>query len=105
MKITGVETVRLDEFANILFVRIHTDEGIVGLGETWFGTRAAEAYIHESAAPRLLGQHALHIERHARDLSGYLGYRSSGAETRGNSAIDIALWDIFGKVTGQPIYQ
>lgn len=36
---------------------------------------------------------------------GYVGYRSSGAETRGNSAFDIALWDLFGKVTGQPIAQ
>jgi len=38
-------------------------------------------------------------------LVGYLGFRSSGVETRGNSAFDIALWDIFGKVTGQPIAQ
>lgn len=105
MKITEVETLRLDEFANIIFVRVHTDEGIVGLGETWFGAKSVEAYIHESVAPYLLGQHPLHIDRHARSLYGYLGYRSSGVETRGNSAIDIALWDIFGKVTGQPIYQ
>ncbi|MGI8483828.1 MAG: mandelate racemase/muconate lactonizing enzyme family protein [Thermomicrobiales bacterium] len=105
MKITAVETLRLDEFSNIIFVRIHTDEGIVGLGETWFGAQAVEAYIHESAAPYLLGKDPLHIDRHARALYGYLGFRSSGAETRGNSAIDIALWDIFGKVTGQPIYQ
>jgi galactonate dehydratase len=38
-------------------------------------------------------------------LVGYLGFRSSGAEVRGNSAFDIALWDIFGKATGQPIAQ
>lgn len=105
MKITCVETLRLGEFANILFVRVHTDAGIVGLGETWFGSQAVEAYIHESAAPKLLGQHPLHIERHARALTGYLGYRSSGAETRGNSAIDIALWDIFGKATDLPVLQ
>ncbi|MGH2551973.1 MAG: mandelate racemase/muconate lactonizing enzyme family protein [Thermomicrobiales bacterium] len=105
MKITHIETVRLDEFANLLFVQIHTDSGLVGLGETWFGAEAVEAYIHESAAPVLLGSEALHIDRHARSLSGYVGYRSSGAETRGNSAIDIALWDLFGKSTGLPIYQ
>ena len=39
------------------------------------------------------------------DLVGYLGFRSTGAEMRGNSAFDIALWDIFGKATGQPIAQ
>ena len=48
---------------------------------------------------------SLQIDRHARELYGYLGYGSSGTETRGNSAIDIALWDLFGKVTGQPLYQ
>ncbi len=105
MKITAVETLRLQEFSNIIFVRIHTDEGIVGLGETWFGAQAVEGYIHETVAPYLLGKNPLHIDRHARALYGYLGYRSSGAETRGNSAVDIALWDIFGKVTGQPVYQ
>ena len=64
-----------------------------------------EAYLHETAAPLLLGTDPLHIERHARALYGYLGYGSSGVEARGNSAVDIALWDIFGKVTGQPLYQ
>ncbi|TGV50592.1 mandelate racemase/muconate lactonizing enzyme family protein, partial [Mesorhizobium sp. M2D.F.Ca.ET.160.01.1.1] len=39
------------------------------------------------------------------DLIGYLGFRSTGAEVRGNSAFDIALWDLFGKATGQPIAQ
>ena len=105
MKITEVETLRLDEFPNVLWVLVHTDEGLTGLGETFFGARAAEAYVHETAAPYLLGKEALHIDRHAKELYGYLGYSSSGAETRGNSAIDIALWDLFGKATGQPVYQ
>jgi L-alanine-DL-glutamate epimerase-like enolase superfamily enzyme len=105
VKITRIETLRLDEFANICFVRVHTDRGLIGLGETWFGAAAVEAYIHESAAPVLLGQEALLIDRHARALTGYVGYGSSGAETRGNSAIDIALWDLFGKSTGLPVHQ
>jgi len=105
MKVTEVETLRLDEFPNLLFVRVRTDEGLTGLGETFFGARATEAYIHETAAPYLLGEEALHIDRHAKELYGYLGYGSSGAETRGNSAVDIALWDLFGKATGQPVYQ
>jgi galactonate dehydratase len=103
--VTEIETLRLDEFPNLLFVQVHTDEGLTGLGETFFGARAVEAYVHETAAPYLLGKEALHIDRHARELYGYLGYGSSGAETRGNSAIDIALWDLFGKMTNQPVYQ
>ena len=105
MKVVQVDTLRLGEFPNILFVLVHTDEGLVGLGETFFGAQAVEAYVHETAAPYLLGKDPLRIDRHAAQLYGYLGYASSGAETRGNSALDIALWDLFGKVTTQPLYQ
>lgn len=105
MKITEIETLRPEEFPNLLWVLVHTDEGITGLGETFYGACSAEAYIHEWAANRLIGEDPLQIDRHAKRLSGYLGFRSAGAEMRGNSALDIALWDIFGKATGQPIYQ
>lgn len=105
MKITAVETIRLEEFPNLLWVKVHTDEGLVGLGETFFLARTVEAYLHEHAAPQLLGRDPLAIDAIARDLVGYLGFRSTGAEMRGNSAIDIALWDLFGKATGQPIAQ
>lgn len=105
MKITGIETIRIAEHPNLSWVRIHTDEGVSGLGETFFGPRAVEAYLHETAAPLLLGKDPLAIDRIARSLSGYLGFSSGGVEMRGNSAIDIALWDLFGKVTGQPIAQ
>jgi len=105
MKITAVETIRLDEFSNICWVQIHTDEGIVGLGETFFGARAVEAYIHESAAPVLLGRDARQIERISRDLTPYVGFSGTGVEMRGRSAIDIALWDAFGKLVDQPVYQ
>lgn len=107
MKITAIETIWLEEFSNLLWVQVHTDEGLVGLGETFFGPRAVAAYIHESAAPRLLGQDPLLIDKHSRTLihDHYLGFAGSGAEMRGASAIDIALWDIFGQATGRPIHQ
>jgi galactonate dehydratase len=105
VKVVQVDTLRLGEFPNILFVLVHTDEGLVGLGETFFGAQAVEAYVHETAAPYLLGEDPLRIDQHARQLYGYLGYASSGAETRGNSAVDIALWDLFGKIANQPVYQ
>lgn len=104
MKITRLETLRLGEFPNILWVRLHTDEGLVGLGETFMGAEAVEAYLHEWAAPRLVGQDPLAIEARGRDLTGYLGWRGSGVETRGNSAVDIALWDLFGQAAGMPVH-
>ena len=104
MKITQLETIRLGEFPNILWVRLHTDEGLVGLGETFMGAEAVEAYLHEWAAAKLIGADPLQIEARNRDITGYLGWRGSGVETRGNSAVDIALWDIFGKAANLPVH-
>lgn len=105
MKITAVETIRIAERPNLLWVQVHTDEGLVGLGETFFGAATVEAHVHEYIAPRVIGHDPLEIDKLAGDLVGYLGFRSSGAEVRGNSAFDIALWDIFGKAVNQPIAQ
>ena len=105
MKVTAIETLRLDEFPNLLWVQVYTDEGLIGLGETFYGIAAAEAHIHEYVAPRLLGSDPLLIESIARRLVGYVGYSGSSAEQRGNSAIDIALWDLWGQASGQPIHQ
>jgi galactonate dehydratase len=105
MKITAIETIRLDEFPNLLWVHVETDEGLTGLGEIFYGAGAAEAHIHEFIAPYLLGQNPLLIDRHAKALVPYVGYTGSGAEMRGFSGVDIALWDIWGQATNQPIHQ
>ena len=105
MKIVKLETIRIEDRPNLLWIQVHTDEGLVGLGETFFGAQAVEAYIHETVAPIVVGRNPLEIDKLSADLVGYLGYRSTGVEMRGNSAFDIALWDIFGKATDQPIAQ
>lgn len=105
MKITAIETLRIAEHPNLLWVRVHTDEGLVGLGETFYGAAAVEAHIHEIIVPQLVGADPLAIEAISRTLRGYLGFRSTGAEARAASAVDIALWDILGKATDQPIWQ
>lgn len=106
MKITAIETTRVLEFPNLIWVELHTDDGLVGLGETFRGADAVETQIHTMSAPLLLGQDPRRIERHSKTLlRGYLGFNGSGVETRAASAIDIALWDLFGQMTGQPVYQ
>ena len=106
MKITAVETMRTDEFANVIWVRIHTDAGVIGLGETFYGAAAIEAQIHDTFAQRVLGRNPLHIEAiHREMLNLPMAQSSTGVEYRAASAIDIALWDLFGKVCNQPVHQ
>ena len=105
MKIRQLDTIRLDEFPNLVFVQVHTDDGLVGLGETFFGPATVEAYLHETLAPALF-DHAIDVTGDPpADFAGYVGFSSSGAETRGNSAIDIALWDIWGQMLGLPLHR
>jgi galactonate dehydratase len=106
LKITAIETLRTAEFANVLWVRVHTDAGIIGLGETFYGAGAVEAHIHDTLASRLLGRNPLHIEAIHRDMINLpMAQSSTGVEYRAASAVDIALWDNFGKVCGQPVHQ
>jgi galactonate dehydratase len=104
VRVTRIDTVRLDEFPSLVHVLVHTDEGLTGLGETYFFADAVEAHVHDVVADYLLGQDPGQIERHATALRGYVGAAASGAETRAASAIDIALWDLRGKALGQPIH-
>lgn len=106
MKITALETLRTEEFSNVLWVRIHTDAGTIGLGETFYGAGAVEAHIHDTLAGRLLGQDPLRIEALNRVMTDLpMAQSSTGAEYRAASAIDIGLWDLFGKVCDQPVHQ
>ena len=105
MKITAIDTIRIEEFSNMLWVQIHTDEGLVGLGETLYGPQSVEGHIHGIIAPYLIDQDPLLIDRHTSHLIGYVGFNGSGAEQRGRSAVDIALWDVWGQATGQPVHQ
>lgn len=106
MRITKLETLRVAEFGNVLWVRVHTDAGVIGLGETFYGAGAVEAHIHDTLAGRLLGRDPLHIEALHREMTNLpMAQSSTGAESRATSAVDIALWDVFGKVCGLPVHQ
>jgi galactonate dehydratase len=106
MKITTLETLRTEEFSNVLWVRVHTDAGLIGLGETFYGAEAVEAHIHDTLSERLLGRDPLRIEFLNKEMLNLpVAQSSTGAEQRAASAIDIALWDVFGKFCGQPVHQ
>lgn len=106
MRITAIETYRVEEFSNVLWVHVETDTGVTGLGETFYGAGAVEAHVHDTLAARLLGQDPLRIEALHKDMLNLpMAQSSTGVEYRAASAIDIALWDLFGKHCGQPVHQ
>ena len=105
--ITAIETVVPARIMpNLILVRVHTDEGFIGCGETYYTPHAIEGLIHDWMAERLLGAGATDIESHWRFLyERCSAFGTPGAEMRALSAIDVALWDILGQVCGQPVWQ
>jgi galactonate dehydratase len=110
VKIIGIETLQAAEYGNLVWVRIHTDDGVIGLGETFRNPEATIAYVHETCAPFLLDKDPTHREKLMHAIAHRIGNHFNGfpgrsVELRGNSAIDMALWDLCGKAFGQPIYR
>src|SRR6201992_2878753 len=104
MKVTGVQTIRLPEHPQMLWLQVLTDEGLTGLGETCLGPATVDAHLHETVAPYLIGQDPGRIAAHRRALYDvFVGSEDTGAETRGTSATDIALWDIAGQAAGRSV--
>lgn len=106
-KITAIETaIPSGIMSNLILVRIHTDDGRIGCGETYYTPQAIEALIHDWMAERLLGSEATDIEAPWRFLyERCTAFGTPGAEMRALSAIDVALWDILGQVCGQPVWK
>lgn len=90
------------------FVRVHTDDGLTGLGEIspMQGGRASLGIIAHHVAPALIGADPLdHAVLHDRLLHRFVKLGPEGALTSALAAIDIALWDLKGKALGQPIHK
>ena len=102
MKITKVEPLLVDRFC---FVRIETDAGITGIGESgaWGQLEASAASITKYAE-YLVGKDPRPIEHHW-NVMLRANHFTGGAITGAVSAIDIALWDIKGKLHGVPVYE
>src|SRR5215471_17025740 len=123
MKITRIESIPVDvpivaEFqirgslgshlkSPFLMVRVHTDEGLIGLGEVsctpiWSGEdRVTAAHlIADFLAPALAGEDPRDIERLTAKIR-----RGVAANPFTKSGLEIALWDILGKSVGLPVYR
>lgn len=116
MKVTGIETLVLDNVPNYrggrkwLFIKLATDEGIVGLGERVSGgvtdLGPQIALLRHLAELYVIGENPFQVERiWHRMFAALHDYRHPGMDrTPAMSAIEMALWDIIGKATNQPIY-
>jgi L-alanine-DL-glutamate epimerase-like enolase superfamily enzyme len=90
--------------------RIHSDEGPSGLGYTMLvggdGASSVRAYLQDNLVPRLIGEDPVQIGKLWHKMyDADRGIRKKGVPVYAISAIDIALWDLFGKSVGRPLWQ
>ncbi|MFC1541985.1 mandelate racemase/muconate lactonizing enzyme family protein [Candidatus Latescibacterota bacterium] len=103
MKITKIEAVRKRGMS--MWVRIYTDKGIVGLGETYGRNESSIGSLRDFSR-QLLNRDPRDIERIWRDMYGTASFTvTGGAEMRIISAVNMALWDILGKALEVPVYR
>jgi L-alanine-DL-glutamate epimerase-like enolase superfamily enzyme len=109
VKITDIRLMRLDHNNSIGYwnlIRVDSDEGVWGLGEAYWGPGLHDI-IEEFLKPQLIGQNPFDIDR----IFAYVRERLAGVHTVNGltmaamSGIEIALWDLAGKLAGLPVYR
>jgi galactonate dehydratase len=107
MKITRLESFLVNAgLRNYLFLRLHTDTGLTGVGEAsleW-QEKAVQTLVHEWVEGRVLGRDPFDIEA---VVGGMVRDQYQGGATvmTAISGVEIALWDLVGKACGQPVYR
>jgi L-alanine-DL-glutamate epimerase-like enolase superfamily enzyme len=110
MKITGVETIALrDEMdEGYTVVRVHTDEGITGIGQAESPSLVIDAIIRNSSGLEALikGEDPSEVQRLWQKMYDATGlYGRHGVTIAAIGAVETALWDIAGKVAGRPVHR
>jgi L-alanine-DL-glutamate epimerase-like enolase superfamily enzyme len=124
MKITDVEVLMLrmpeidanaaDSTQDALIVRVHTDEGITGIGEVDASPTVIKAIIDAPRSHAIsTGLREILVGKDPRDIEslweqmyrGSIFYGRRGAAIMAISGLDIALWDLLGKTLGEPCYR
>jgi len=116
VKITAIKAMQLDFQFDGCLIKIETDAGLAGYGETGTNGTMARSHIEHMTTTRafgstsyregpagLMGADPLAIERHFYRMTSMQHPFTAFVGTI--SGIDIALWDLAGKITGQPVYK
>ncbi|MBA2248261.1 MAG: mandelate racemase/muconate lactonizing enzyme family protein, partial [Chloroflexia bacterium] len=106
MKITDIRTAEIKGHGYSTYVRVYTDEGIIGNGECIHGGEGCPAMVH-ALKQYVIGEDPLDVDRlfekmrRARLFDGAM----AGATVTAMTGIEIALWDVAGKALGVPVYR
>ncbi|CAH0529663.1 D-mannonate dehydratase ManD [Vibrio hippocampi] len=107
MKISEIKVFVTNPGRNFVTVKVCTDEGVYGLGDATLNGRemAVATYLEEHVAPCLIGRNPQDIEDIWQYLYQGVYWRRGPVTMAAIAAIDMALWDIKGKVANLPVYQ
>ena len=107
MKISSAEVIVTSPTRNFVTLKLTTDEGITGLGDATVNGRelAAASYLRDHVAPLLPGRDPHQIEDTWQYLYRGAYWRRGPITMAAIAAVDMALWDIKGKIAGLPVYQ
>jgi mannonate dehydratase len=107
IKITGAKVIVTCPGRNFVTLKIETDQGVYGLGDATLNGRelAVASYLNDHVIPCLIGRDAHRIEDIWQFLYRGAYWRRGPVTMSAIAAVDMALWDIKGKVAGLPLYQ
>ncbi|MGH9661293.1 MAG: mandelate racemase/muconate lactonizing enzyme family protein [Bryobacteraceae bacterium] len=100
VKITAIKAMQIRNIAGNTLVKVETDAGLIGYGEAGASGPMMRARI-EHMKLHLIGQDPLSIERHFQNMISLM--HPYMAHIPSVSGIDLALWDLAGKITAQPV--
>jgi mannonate dehydratase len=107
VRITDARVIVCSPGRNFVTLKVTTEDGIWGLGDATLNGRelAVASYLRDHLAPLLIGRDARRIEDMWQFLYKGAYWRRGPVTMAAIGAVDTALWDIFGKATGLPVYQ
>ena len=107
MKIIAAEVFVTSPSRNFVTLRITTEDGVTGIGDATLNGRelAVAAYLKEHVAQLLIGKDPHRIEDTWQFLYRCSYWRRGPVTMAAIAAVDMALWDIKGKIAGMPVYQ